>query len=51
MKEWKKALIAFGPIMLALWFVIGYCNGRVSSIYHSLKRVNDYERMDIYKSV
>lgn len=24
MKEWKKALIAFGPIMLALWFVIGY---------------------------
>ena len=22
MKEWKKAIIAFGPIMLALWLVI-----------------------------
>lgn len=24
MKEWKKALIAFGPIMLAMWLLIGY---------------------------
>lgn len=24
MKEWKKGLIALGPIFLALWLVIGY---------------------------
>jgi hypothetical protein len=24
MKDWKKALIAFGPLLLGLWLVIGY---------------------------
>lgn len=24
MKEWEKVLIAFGPIILALWLVTGY---------------------------
>jgi len=24
MKEWQKALIAFGPLLLALWLIVGF---------------------------
>ena len=24
MKEWQKALIAFGPLLLGLWLIVGY---------------------------